>query len=172
MMAQMQRRHREDRQRRHPHCAPPSALAPLVQRLEIEDHRAGERARAELNPPPPVGRLEMKEGQAWRYYQPPPSTYQPRLRFEKVEGPPIVINGVEIRPIGRVGVDEEMQRSKAYQEQQKVRRQTEAGYAVYNALLPDSLTAAIQAVSAASLAVSDSDSLFHDALSLANAPPE
>ena len=122
-------------------------LAPLVQRLEIEEHLATERIGPEL------GRL-------------------PGMRWEKVEGPPIVINGVETRPVGRLVVDETTQKSKAYQEQQKMRRQTAAGYAVYNALLPDSLTAAIQAVSAASMAVSDSDSLSRDALSLANAPPK
>jgi hypothetical protein len=124
-------------------------LAPLVQRLEIEEHLAIERSGAELR------RL-------------------PRLQFNKKEGPPVVImDRVErIRPIGGIGVDETTQKSKSYQEQQKIRRQTAAGYAVYNALLPDSLTAAIKAVSAASLAVSDSDSLFRDALSLANAPPE
>jgi len=122
-------------------------LVPLVQRLEIEEYLATERTGPEL------GRL-------------------PGMRWEKVEGPPIVINGVETRPVGRLVVDETTQKSKAYQEQQKIRRQTAAGYAVYNALLPDSLTAAIQAVSAASLAVSDSDSLFRDALSLANAPPK
>jgi hypothetical protein len=124
-------------------------LAPLVQRFEIEELLAIERSAAEL------GRL-------------------PRRQFNENGGPPIIImDGVErIRPIGGIGVDETTQKSEAYQEQRKIRRQTAAGYAVYNALLPDSLTAAIQAVSAASLAVSDSESLFRDALSLANAPPE
>jgi hypothetical protein len=124
-------------------------LVPLVQRLEIEDYRAIERSRAELGPRP----LKIE-------------------RLEKAEEPPVVINGVEFRPIARMGVDEETKKNKAYQEQQKVRRQTAAGYAVYNALLPDTLTAAIQALSTASLAVSDSDGLFRDALSLTNAPPE
>jgi len=122
-------------------------LTPLVQRLEIEEYLATERTGPELR------RL-------------------PGMRWEKVEEPPIVINGVETRPIGRLVVDETTQKSKAYQEQQKIRRQTAAGYAVYNALLPDSLAAAIQAVSAASLAVSDRDSLFRDTLSLASAPPK
>ncbi|MBO0721769.1 MAG: hypothetical protein J2P41_13150 [Blastocatellia bacterium] len=118
-------------------------LVPLIQRLEIEDYRAIERRRVELGPRRP--KME---------------------KIEEKEGPTAVINGVELRPIARIGVDEETKKSTAYQEEQKVRRQTAAGYAVYNALSPDAPTAAIQALSAASLTVSDSDGLFRDVLSL------
>jgi hypothetical protein len=121
-------------------------LVPLVQQLEREDRLAGERMNEELGPQP--------------------------LRWERIDGPPIQSGGAELKPIARLHVDESRQQTKSYQEYQKVHRQTSAGYAIYNALLPDPLMAALLAVYDASLAVSDKDGLLRDVISLATKSSE
>jgi Family of unknown function (DUF6461) len=121
-------------------------LVPLMQQLEREDDLARERMNTELGQQP--------------------------LRWEKIDGPPILSGGAELKPIARLHVDETRQQTKSYQEYQKVHRQTLAGYAIYNALLPDPLMAALLAVYDASLAISDKDGLFRDLISMTTRSPE